>query len=203
MCETQSTHIISAFIFAQDSLTVWLCLLVCSSRTLAWWSRRGTVWSKSWRREWLSWRLRWVLLIVFSNEKHVWHFNGILNRGSGLSRSEEREKGNRACSAWSLQRERERRYEREGDVISLSGGHITWYYVSWTLTTCVHRTERCMTRWITSWEDKDQTPTFHQIAMPKSSTGNFSGKCTSPKSIFAHAWVSSLQFCFDLRNLSN
>lgn len=35
----------------------------------------------------------------------------------------------------------------------------------------LRRTERCMIGWTISWEVRGQTPTFHQSATPRSSTG--------------------------------
>ena len=79
MCETlQSKHLVAVLMFVKDRIGVWLCvLLVCSSRTLAWWSRRGTAWSRSWRRKWRSWRLRWERLIVSSRNYLLWLFTEV------------------------------------------------------------------------------------------------------------------------------
>lgn len=146
----------------------WLCvcLLVCSSRTLAWWSRRGTAWSKSWRRKWLSWRLRWELLIVFSYEK--WFY--------GLWRV-------RVKWKWG---KKDITSQQRGDMKERSCIHCCffsyWCHVIWPLTSGVCRTERCMIRWTTSWEDKGQIPTFHQSATPRLSIGNLF--CASSSDFF-------------------
>ena len=65
----------------------------------------------------------------------------------------------------------------------------------------VCRTERCVTRWTTSWEDKDQPPTFHQSVTPRLSIGNlfcpyfsdFSPAGPRPQTTDANKHTSSLK----------
>lgn len=79
----KQTHCLHVLICAGFTHCLTKRLLIFSSRTLAWWFRKETVWSKSWRRKWLSWRLRWGLLIVFCKRENNWFLWNVEQRISG------------------------------------------------------------------------------------------------------------------------